>query len=316
MEEILKKDCLISIEGGMGKNVMFTSLLPELKEKYNKVCIVSPYDDIFRSSPYVDEVYNPNNPTIPYNDFVMANTTDVFWRDPYNNQKFIKKQCHLYTAWREELGLPTKDNDAGWGKGEEKFTAFNTLDTSLRFGDLVDDVEKYVAEHPRIIVIQFQGGFSPLGYNPQDPNCQQVRDPHNEGGLRRNFYRGQKLVDMIKAEYPDHLILNYALPNEMEYAGTEKVLKPYLWWRELLKHVDKVICIDSSLQHLATGTVKDITVIWAETSPEHFGYVQNKNIKAKCSNSQAYFRPLGHAVNDIIYPTPEEIMEVVKQPVE
>ena len=35
--------CLINVDGGMGKNVMLTAILPLVAQKYEEVYIISPY---------------------------------------------------------------------------------------------------------------------------------------------------------------------------------------------------------------------------------------------------------------------------------
>ena len=63
------------------------------------------------------------------------------------------------------------------------------------------------------------------------------------------------------------------------------------------------------MQHLATGVNPNVTVVWGETRPEHFGYACNRNIAAKhVLNSQPYFKPLGISPSIVRMPEPEELV--------
>lgn len=289
------KKCIIEVNGGLGKNVMLTSILPELKKKYDEIYVISPYFDVFKCCPYVEDAFAPGIPTL-YQELALDDDCDILAREPYSNQKFIKKQIHLFDSWCEE-----------WNFDLEKpaMDYVPNMDISREFPGLVNKVEEICEKYPKFILVQFCGGQSPLamadGYND-----------HQEG-LKRNYFKGQELIDKLIAEYPDAAIIHYALKNEPSYNNALKLELPYITYHELAKHAFKVVCTDSSLQHLSTGVCNDVTVIWGETRPEHFGYSCNKNICAKnVSNTQPYFKGFGASPALVKFPTPDEVMEVVK----
>ena len=299
-------DCLINVEGGLGKNVMLTSILQELKNEanYKRIYVMSPYFDVFKGCLAVDDAFPTGQPSL-YQELVLNPDVEVLWKEPYNNDKFIKKTCHLFNAWREEFGL---DTDARCD--ENGANIIPQLDSNLireEYPELAKLVDKKLSELGKFIMVQFCGGQSPLG-------DMKAEYQERAEGIKRNYYKGQELINLIKEEYPEHTIVHYALPNEPSYDNTIKIEMPYLGFVLLADHADKVVCTDSSLQHLATGHCNDITVIWGETRPEHFGYACNKNIAApNVCNSQAYFRPLGVSPAIIRMPSPEEVMEIIKQ---
>lgn len=133
-------------------------------------------------------------------------------------------------------------------------------------------------------------------------------------GIRRNYYKGQELLDLIRAEYPDHQIVHYSLPNEPAYPRTIKVELPYLAYAKACADAEAVITIDSSLQHLAASKDAKTIVIWGETAPEHFGYNSSKNLRCKgIKNTQPYFQPLGASPARVPFPEPEEVMSALKE---
>lgn len=297
------KKCLISVEGGLGKNVMFTAILPELKKKYDEIYIVSPYFDVFKSCSLVTDAF-PHGQGGLYQELVLDPECDVLWKEPYSNQKFIKKECHLFEAWAEELGIsltkPGNEYEPILDKIGEEFPQ-------------VEELAKQKAEElGEFILVQFCGGQSPLSPQVQPDGKPIVYNDHAEA-IKRNYYKGQKLIDELIKENPNCKIVHFALPNEPSYKNAIKLEVPYLTYPLLAEKAKMIVCTDSSLQHLTTGKNKNVTVIWGETRPEHFGYSCNTNICAKnVINSQPYFKPLGISPSIVKMPEPAEIIETIK----
>lgn len=290
-------DCLITIEGGLGKSVMFTALLPELKTKYDNIYVVSPYVDVFKCCKDVTECFPFGQPI--YEDIVLDENVDLLWYEPYSNSKFIRKQEHLFNAWREAFSMPVSNEN-------EPAIIHQTLDVKSTYPEIVKDAELVATQlNNDFIIVQFNGGQSPIAM-AQDYNWQ------NEP-LKRNYFKAQELVNLYKEKHPSTTIIHYALKNEPTLENTIKIEKPYLEYCELSKKAKAIICTDSSLQHLVTGNCPNVTVIWGETRPEHFGYAENNNICAKnVRNSQPYFKPLGVSPAIIKFPAPAEIIESVE----
>ena len=302
----MAKKCVVTVEGGLGKNVMFTAMLKELAKKYEKIYVLSPYFDVFKACPYVTDAFPMGQVSTLYQQLCLSDDCDVLWKEPYTNQKFIKKQVHLFDAWAEELGITLSQKAMDMVPEISKYTELPLVKTQTE--ELLKQLNGQ-----KFILVQFCGGQSPLAPQLDKDGKLIPYNDHNEG-LKRNYYRGQELVDLLKKTYPEHRILHFALPNEPSYEGADKVQAPYLVFHELCKHADKVVCTDSSLQHLATGVCNAVTLIWGETRPQHFGYSCNKNICAKnVMNSQPYFRPLGASPAFVDFPTPEEVLKVVKK---
>ena len=302
------KRCLINVDGGLGKNVMLTALMPILASKYEEIYVISPYVDVFKACSYVTAAFEPGPQCATlYQELVLDEDTNVLWKEPYSNQRFIKKQCHLFEAWLEEFGIADQDVS----------TLVPVVDKVREtFTNVAKTVDQKVEELGKFILVQFCGGQSPLG-----PQVDQAGNaiPYNDQQeyIKRNFYKGQELINRLRETYPDAKIIHYALPNEPTYEGAEKLKLPYIAYRLLAERAFKVVCTDSSLQHLATGVCNDVIVIWGETRPEHFGYSCNKNITAKrVLNSQPYFKPMGASPSIVKMPTVDEVMAIVTQPEE
>lgn len=295
--------CLIEVRGGLGKNVMLTSILPELKKKYDEIYVISPYHDVFMSCPEVEAAF-PTGQGSVYQELVLDPDCDIFCTDPYDNGKFIKKQCHLFDAWAEIFGIKLT-------KPAMDYTP-SMANIVSEFPELKKMVDKITEENKQIIIVQFCGGQSPIG-----PQVDQQGNPvpyyERQEPIKRNYYKGQEIINGLKAKYPKAKIVHFSLPNEPSYDGAEKIQMPYLAFRLLAEKAYKIVCTDSSLQHLATGVCSDITVIWGETQPEHFGYNTNKNIyPIRMHNSQPYFRAMGNSPCIVKFAAPEEVIACVE----
>lgn len=298
----MSKKCLVNVEGGLGKNIMLTAILRELEEQggYDELYVISPYFDVFKACSVVTDAFPPGQGTL-YQELVLDDECDVLWKEPYSNQKFIKKQCHLFDAWAEEFGitLPADGN---------------------RYTPVLDKIEQ---EYPMIkkaadekikewgknfCIVQFSGGQSPL--TPQkDQQGNPIPYMNMQEAIKRNYHKGQQVINRLRDKWPGATIVHFGLPNEPSYENAVKIEVPYLTYRLLAAEAKEIVCIDSSLQHLATGVNSNVTVIWGETRPEHFGYSCNRNVCAKnVLNSQPYFKPLGVSPSIVRLPEPEEIV--------
>lgn len=300
------KKCLINVEGGLGKNVMLTSILKEFKEQkgYDEIYVISPYHDVFKACSVVTEAFPPMQGTL-YQELVLDEDCDIYWKDPYNNQRFIKKQCHLFEAWAEEFGFEL------YHPGDEYTPVLDKIESE--FPAVKNAADKYLEEWKHnFCIVQFNGGQSPLG-PMRDQNGNPVPYVSTQEAIKRNYFKGEQIVKLLKEKYPDTTIVHFALPNEPTIEGTVKVEVPYLTYHLLAAEAKAIVCTDSSLQHLSTGVCDNITVIWGETRPEHFGYACNNNVCAQhVLNSQPYFRPLGVSPSIVRMPEPEVVMENVK----
>ena len=280
---------------------MLTAILQELKNKkgYEELYVISPYYDVFKCCPAVTDAFPPKQGTL-YQELVLDDECDVLWKDPYNNQRFIKKQCHLFEAWAEEFGFELDF------PGNQYVPDLSKL--SEVYPILQGAADAKLKEWKNFYIVQFSGGQSPLG-PLVDQNGKQLPYNNVEENIKRNYHEGTKLVQLLKEKDPGATIVHFALPNEPPVEGTVKAELPYLAYRLLARHAKGIVTIDSSLQHIATGVNPNIVVIWGETRPEHFGYACNKNVCAKhVLNSQPYFRPLGVSPSIVKMPKPEEVL--------
>jgi ADP-heptose:LPS heptosyltransferase len=299
----MNKNIYIQITGGVGKHVSFTSLLPSLKNKYENIYISSIYGDIFKGNPYVKEV-NPKVDKTFYKNIILSDNTKIVLGDLYDYEPFLKKKIHMLKAWGD-LGEIEIDNPMNL-KTELYMTEHEKF--------IVDKVinELRIKTKNKFIMIQLNGGQSPHNF---DLNHEKEFTFFNEESKRYypfDYY--VELIKKLKENYPEYTIVRYGLINESipnEISNMILNIQPailyknYYWISQYAKHV---ICIDSSLQHMTAG-IKPSVVIWGNTKPEHFGYSIHKNLQEDNENTASYCRPLGENNHNIIFPSPNKIIE-------
>lgn len=309
-----KKSIYINVAMGLGGNISLTYVTKELHEKYDKVCVMSPYYDCYVCDPYVDRVYKPEEAR----DFIFdAEAEDGFIMTQriYDMSDFIKKRLSYSDAWRILCGLEPK------GDGVDGSTGEHTLEVYKNYPALIQQNEQIMKQikeqgYKDFILINFEGGVSPL-QNVPNGDWSKVPDPYGNEPLVRNYPRdkAQKFVDLYRKANPKTAIINYSLPNQGSYVGTIKNVVPYLAYYELSKlpECKGAVTIDSSLQHLISGNCP-VTTLWAHSLPNSFGHVGNKNIIQNCRrNDLLYFTMLGKSGAKVDYIEPEDLLNAIQK---
>ena len=241
------------IEGGVGKCVAFTSLIPKLVEKAGqKIQIHTPYVDCFAHNPGILNVFNG-----PFNHPEILKSDNIFYCEPYKSnfifgtEHLIESYCNLFDVKYEENLVPKlhtsvyKDRANSW----------------LRKNNIVN-----------YMMIQFSGGQPPLGWNAN--NTYQSFNP------ARNYppYLASQVINKIKEKYPHLTIIDCTLTNEPTFKDTIKCDEQYFVIHEMLKEAEGFIGIDSCLNHFSASTGTSGVVVWGNTRWTQFGYTHNTNL--------------------------------------
>lgn len=312
----MKKNIYINSQGGLGFNLALSHIVKELKMAYNKVCICSPYFDVFESSPYVDYVYKPNE----IRDFIFDAKHDdarLICERMYDTEAFIYKKLSYADAWRKAAGLDIQNNENGSDSKAELYP----LKKYPNLKGFVDNIHQTIADnnYKDFVIMQFEGGQTPLVEVPNGPDGKpdwsKVPTNYDNEPLKRHypFEKADEFIKLFKEAHPETAVILYQLPNEHQYEGVFNFQVPYLVYYELAKS-DKcrgTVSIDSSLQHMVAGVCKSV-VLWGHSLPQSFGYEYNKNIVQECNrNDILYFSALGPSGARIDYITPEDFLKEV-----
>ena len=242
------------VEGGIGKCVAFSALLPELRKK-SEVQIYTPYIDCFANNKNVKMAYES---TIPLQDPRIMASNNIFYCEPYKSNFQFGKQ-HIIESYCEHHGV--KYNSSMRPK---LYTDHHKESVDKWLKD--NEIEKY-------ILVQFSGGQAKWNYGD---NVQYQNINPN-----RNYqpFLAQQVINMLLEEYKDTTIINCVLPNEPHYQGTIRCDLHFAQIHEMLKGAEGFVSIDSCLQHFSASTEKHGVVIWGSTRWTQFGYSHNKNLQ-------------------------------------
>jgi len=247
------------VEGGVGKCVAFTSLIPKLRKK-SEVQIYTPYIDCFAGNPDVKLALEE---TLPLQDPRIMASDNIYYSEPYKSnfqfgkQHLIESYCELHNVEFDKSMKPKIYTD------RHKDSVKEWLDKN--------EIKKY-------ILIQLSGGQSKWNYadNVQYQNI----NPN------RNYqpFLAQQVVNMLLEEYKDTTIINCVLPNEPHYQSTIRCDLHWSQIHEMLKGSEGFVCIDSCLNHFSASAEKHGVVIWGSTRWTQFGYSHNKNLQFHMTN--------------------------------
>jgi len=247
------------VEGGVGKCVAFTSLIPKLKKK-SEVQIYTPYIDCFAGNPDVKLALEE---TLPLKDPRIMASDNIYYSEPYKSNFQFGKQ-HLIESYCE---LHNVDFDT-------------SMKPKIYTEQHKDSVKEWLNKNEikKYILIQFSGGQPKWNY--ADGVQYQNINPN------RNYqpFLAQQLVNMLLEEYKDTTIINCVLPNEPHYQGTIRCDLHWSQIHEMLKGSEGFISIDSCLNHFSASAEKHGIVIWGSTRWTQFGYSHNKNLQFHMKN--------------------------------
>lgn len=295
---------LVNVTGGEGYNAALSQVLKEAKKKYEKIYIISPYVDIFKTNPYVDYVYAPEDGQAAFEDLDIDNTYIATGR-VYDTNEFIHKEINYAEAFRRWLNL----NKSEYGYSTTKMELKENPQFQKIADDLLKQVFKKEKKYKNFIIMQTTGGQSALA--PQNQPYNNLAQP-----LRRYMSPelAQGFIDKFRKLHPETAIIMYQLPNEPRYNGVEQFIVPYMVYSYLAqnKKCKGCVTIDSSLQHITAGLCKSV-VLWYHTLPDSFGYEANVNIIQNCKrDSIRYFSLLGRAGNKVDEIKPEVLVAITE----
>ena len=260
---------LYPIKGGIGKCVAFTCLInPLAKRDGRKIVVGSGYPGVFAHHPQVAGTLATITPEgiKP----VVEKFEDVIMREPYISN-YIKGDRHILDEWAKLYDLPAFD------KG-----GFHARPDLVLGPKLVEQAEKLKEKiTKKFFIVQWTGGQPPKNFANKN------KYPDNYLTKARNVKNHQDIMLALAEEYPEHMFLLYALPNEpvqMPEQIRSRVLRanaPSLAYATLLKYADSFVALDSSLQHFAAAQQVDKkgVVLWGhKTTPETIGYAFHSNL--------------------------------------
>lgn len=327
----MSRKIYIQAQGGLGCQISYVSFISYVKRTFPgefEFYICSAYYDIAESCPDVDGVYKPNE----LKDLILdahANNGELYVHRMYDLQGFIFKELNYQTALAKMLNIEIPDTVSKCMSMYPVLEPFNKYPSLRQMADgLLNLIKEKGFED--YALMQFTGGQSPLVQVPpkRDANGNPLPEPdwdavpydYNNEPLKRHYPvdKAQEFINLYHEKFPNRAIILYQLPNESQGCPDGdfvfRATVPYLTYYELAKDAKDIVCIDSSLQHLASNPDRPINVIWGHSLPEHFGYSYNNNIVQQCRRDDLfYFTALGPCGAKVSYIEPSKLLEEVSR---
>lgn len=246
------------IEGGIGKNAAFTSLIPKLSLK-EKIQVITPYIDCFSGNPGVINTYDFSLYGYSHSD-VISSSNNIICPEPYKSN-FLFGKKHIIESYCDMVGLQYN----------------NDIVPKLYTDHFYDSMIKLLSElkvYGKYMMVQFTGGQPPVNY---------LENQHYKNvDFLRNYpdYLAQRVINLLKESFPDVTIVDATLPNQPSYNNAIKWNSTYwILFHEALKYAEGFISIDSCLNHFSASTRTPGVVLWGSTKPTQFGYTHNTNMQ-------------------------------------
>lgn len=247
---------IVSISGGAGKNILFTSTakaISKVNTTHNLV-VISPYPELLINLPFIDRVYKADSIPYLYEDLIGTNPSSAsFAVEPYHHSNYLNEREHLSNTWLRMLGVEPKELI----QPEIKLT-FREKEQFLN-----NHRESLLNYTKPILVIQPFGGSGARPYNW----CRDIP-----------LSQAQQLVDILSTNF---LVVQINRPGQFKLNNCIQFTGGSL--REvacLIAISSKRLLIDSFGQHCAAALNLPSTVCWVTNKPIVFGYDIHKNIIA------------------------------------
>jgi hypothetical protein len=245
----MEKYAIFHIDGGVGKNIIATAVVKSIKNQYpeHKLIIITAYPEVFINNPNIYRVYKFGQLPYFYDNYIKDRDSIILRMEPYHSGDYIYDKKHLSEIWCDIFNIPCVDT-----KPEIYLTS-----RELTFAQNV------LKKDGPVLLIQPFGGAENQNYS-----YSWARD------LPPNF--AQELVNDLKPHF--NKIFHIKRENQPELQNTIKITDNF---RNLFCYIllaDKIIGIDSFVQHAAAALNKKATVGWIANNPIVFGHKIHDNI--------------------------------------
>ena len=249
---------LYFIQGGIGKNISFTSTLNSFKEQ---ICISTGFPNVFKEHPKVAATYPFLNwMEVEKNKKILSSMNQIIDIDPYKTD-FLSGEKHINQSFFEILNLEAssskfKNNEIYFSKEEEEFLL-----------PIIKQLGSYV-------MIQLIGSDVNLDENIEYSSM-------NSRALKKKQI--QEIINILNFDMKMNVV--NVSDGKNKYTNTANIEFPidYRKYMILLKYSQSFIAIDSFLQHASANklALKRGLVLWGPTDSKMFGYDHNINLKSE-----------------------------------
>jgi ADP-heptose:LPS heptosyltransferase len=270
MNNEIPKTTLYGIQGGLGKNILFSGAVSALAKKdRRKISIMCPaiWMELFKNHRAVQNVIPIPGPSqkVPsdYKDYF----DNIVYTEPYLSSYWYH-DVHFYESLYEQLELKLSVDPQ---------TILNEVKTTDLNKNYVEKLKNTIKSP--YIIIQLQGGSTVEGNRAvNDPrSCDNSKEIICS--ILEHFRNYWVIIVRTSVDFYDKEIFAYERVGQVE---NENILNLI----ETIKNAAAFVSIDSMVPHAAANFEKSINgiVLWSVTSPISLGH-NNINLKSEKINS-------------------------------
>ena len=237
---------ILSISGGVGKNILATAVVKAIKREHPdmNIVVLTAWKDVWMFNPYIYRSYKFDNAPFFYSNYIKGKNVKIFALEPYQTEAYILSNEHLLFSWCKLCGVTYKN------ESPELF--FNQRE--------VEYVTNTISKNDPILLVQTHGG----GVSNQKHSW--MRDlPVGIAQEAVNQFRGEARIIHVRRE--DQIALSEV---EQFNGGLRELFV-------LIRQSKYRLFIDSMCQHAAAALDKKSTVCWIRNFPNVLGYQLHDN---------------------------------------
>ena len=243
---------IFHIEGGIGKNILATSVISSLKtsDPERKIILVSAWPQVWFNNPDIEHVYPFGQVANFYKIYIKDKDVKIYRQDPYHTEDYILNKKHLINIWCDLINVK-------WNGSSPKLY-FSPLELEFLKIKMTSNVTK------PIFILHTNGGGGGANARPY------------------SWYRDipyQNAKDVVDYFKNDFHIYQIGYDGQSIIEGANKLT---LDTREILGALNfsrKRLLIDSFSQHASVALGIKSVVCWIGNSSDVLGYNTNINIK-------------------------------------
>lgn len=252
-----EKFTIFSCEGGIGKNILATTVVSSLKKSdpERKIIVVSAWVDVWFNNPNVYRVYPFGNLAHFYKTYIKDQDVKIYKHEPYFQEDYILKKKHLINTWCDLCGVEYD--------GSLPQIFLNPLE--------IEEMKLQMNFEKPIMIIHANGG----GGNQKLPYSWYRDLPYQNGLDVVNYFK--KDFNIYQIARDNQPLLPSVI--KLNPSSTRNLFSAFLFSK-------KRLLIDSFSQHLAAAFQLPSTVVWVGNKPEILGYEMHDNIS--CNVAPAF----------------------------
>lgn len=238
------------VYGGIGKQIMFTSILPKLPEK---VCISTYWGNVYVHHPKVEAIY----PDYGWGNYNMTsffkNFENIIHVEPYYGE-FLKGDMHCIEALHRKLNIPF----------DSLYHTVTSSEQELHY------YSKFIEELGDYILVQFTG-------SDKDNN----KELNQLGSRNLDLQVAQEVIDILTHDLNLKVIEVNNGEQQFQNTFVPRKIPQYREYLIMTRYCRSFIAIDSCLNHMSAfkDSPKVGVALWRD--PEYgklFEYPHNVNL--------------------------------------